>query len=133
MDQYTSPLFTDPNALTGAALPATDPTSGITYDYSSALDSISPGLGASTVQAASTSGQSWVQTLSNLASSLVLANSQRQLLNVQLQRAQQGLPPLDASQVGLGVSVGISSQTQKLVMLGGAALLIVLFLTMRKR
>jgi hypothetical protein len=133
MDQYTSPLFTDPNALTGAALPATDPTSGITYDYSSAINQISPGLGTSAVQAASTSGQSWVQTLANLATSLTLANSQRQLLNVQLQRAQQGLPPLDASQVGLGVSVGISSQTQKLVLLGGAALLIVLFLAMRRR
>lgn len=130
---YSSPLFTDPSALTGGALTTTDPTSGLSYDYSGVLDSIAPGLSTQVNQSVASTGQSWIQTLANLASSLTLANSQRQLLNIQVQRAQQGLPPLDASQVGLGVSLGISPQTQKLILFGGAALLLVIYLSTRRR
>lgn len=83
-------------------------------------------LGASlgnTVRASQVSGESWTDTLSRILPSLVLANSQRQLLAVQMDRARQGLPPLDASQYGLGVSVGVSPEVQRLLLIGGGLLL----------
>lgn len=54
-------------------------------------------------------------------------DAQNQVLNIQLQRAQQGLAPLDINleQYGLprpSVAVGVDSDTQKMLLYGGLAL-----------
>ena len=64
-------------------------------------------------------------------STVVMTDYQRKLLNIQIQRAKDGQPPLDMSNYGVGVSVGISPDVQKLLLIGGAA--IVLVMLMKKR
>jgi hypothetical protein len=92
---------------------------GDTSVYAGALDAAAPGL--STVVAQEQGfGESWLSALERLLPTLVLADSQRRLLNVQMERAASGLPPLSTSQYGLGVNVGLSPQT---LMIGGAVLL----------
>lgn len=72
-------------------------------------------------------GESWVDSLAKLLPVLATTEQQRQLLKIQTQRAAQGLPPLDASQYGVGVNVGLSTDTRQLLMYGliGAAVLLV--------
>jgi len=60
----------------------------------------------------------WQATLNNLlqaGQAYLTLEQQRELQRVNLQRAQQGLAPLDVSQYGMGVNVGVSSETSKLV------------------
>jgi hypothetical protein len=56
----------------------------------------------------------------------------KQLMDINAQRAVQGLPPVDASALAPTVNVGLPpAQMQQIMMLGGAALLI-FFLMSRK-
>lgn len=58
-----------------------------------------------------------------------------QLNQINVERAKMGLPPIDTSAyTGVGVRVGLSPQTQQLVIYGGLALLAVLvFQSVMKR
>lgn len=101
--------------------------------YSSAVDSIAPGI-SDVVASNRAPNESWTDTLQRLLPILATTYQQKQLLDVQVDRARQGLPPLDASMYAPGVQVGLSSDTSKtLMMLGGAALLLLLFVAMKKR
>ena len=64
-----------------------------------------------------------------------MANQQRQLMQINVDRAKRGEPPLDIAQYsGVGVNVGLSPQTQALVTYGGIALLAFLvFNTLARR
>lgn len=73
--------------------------------------------------------ESYFDAAAKLLNTAILAKSQHDILKVQLSRAQQGLAPLDASQYGLGVSFGLSPETQKLALYGIGAALAVYFLT----
>ena len=60
-------------------------------------------------------------------------NAQKKLLDVQLQRAQQGLAPLNINPADYGVTgptmnVGLTGDTQKMLMYGGLALVAVIVL-----
>lgn len=53
----------------------------------------------------------------------------QQLNQINVTRAKQGLPPIDTSRyTGMGVNLGLTPQTQQLVMYGGLALLAVLLI-----
>lgn len=96
--------------------------------YANAIAAQDPSLN-SAINAAKLPGEDYIAAALRVAQSYVLADSQRRLLDVQLQRAQQGLPPLDAGQYGLGVSLGLSPDVQKLLMIGGGALLLLFVLS----
>lgn len=101
--------------------------------YSAAVETIAPGV-TGIVENNRAPGESWTDTLQRLLPILATTYQQKQLLDVQVERARNGLPPLDASMYAPGVQVGLSSDTTKtLMMLGGAALLILLFIAMKKR
>lgn len=93
------------------------------------VDTIAPGLldvaGQIAVQ-----GENWIAAISRAMGQVAMADYQRRLLNVQLERARQGLPPLDASQYGVGVTVGAAPQLN-LLLLGGLALVAILVLRRR--
>jgi hypothetical protein len=91
------------------------------------------------------SGSSWTSTLSSLISAagqavltgqqLVTANK---VTNLQLTRAQSGLPPLNLSAYGVsttpGLNLGLSSSTEKTVLyLGGGLLAVMLIGGLLKR
>lgn len=93
---------------------------------------------------AATSG--WSNTIQNVLTTAASAyltktqlDAQKKILNMQLDRARQGLPPLDIdpSQYGVpSVKVGLSSDTSKVLLWGGvsfAALLVLLSFTGRRQ
>lgn len=116
---------------------------GITYDpaydsppadpnvdasgFSASLEQIAPNVTTMITQQQQP-GQTWFDSLTSLLPIIVATDQQRQLLQVQVDRAKQGLPPLDVSQYGAGVQVGVSSNLQKLITYGGIGLLAVLAL-----
>jgi hypothetical protein len=90
--------------------------------FQASLDAIAPNVVTITADQRLPS-ESWTDALSRVLPMLAATWQQKQLLTVQVERAKQGLPPLDANQIAAGVNVGLDSSTQKLVMWGGAALL----------
>ena len=92
-------------------------------EFAVAVEDAAPGILDKARQMAR-EGESIVDSLARAASSLALADSQRRLLNIQLERARQGKPSLDSSQYGLGVNIGLSPQT--ILLIGGALLAVVL-------
>lgn len=72
----------------------------------------------------------WADTFAKVVTPVIQGAEQVQLFNVQLARAQRGLPPLNTSQLrvpGVGVNVGLSSNTGLLLagvaaVIGGAIL-----------
>ena len=110
--------------------PATDLANPDVYpsdDYASALNTIAPNT-TDIIQQQQQPGESWTQTLLRTLPALAATYEQKQLLDEQVSRAKQGLPPLNTSQYGLGVNVGLSSQT--LLMIGGA--IVVGFLLLKR-
>lgn len=104
----------------------------VAQEYGQIADSIAPGIVAQ-AQAIRVAGEDWISAITRAISTVSMADAQRRLLNLQLQRAQQGLPPLDSSQYGLGISVGIGNDTQKMLLIGAGVLALVLIFTARRR
>jgi len=75
-----------------------------------------------------TPGESWVDTAQKIMTGLVMTEQQRQLMQLNIERAKQGLPPIDINRYsGVGVNVGLSQGTQQLVLylaLGAGALIL---------
>lgn len=95
------------------------------------FESIAPGITTAAQQIA-IPGEDWITSILRVLPQLAMADHQRRLLNIQLERAQNGQAPLDMSNFGLGVNIGLSPQTQQLILIGIAAA-VVLFLVTRKR
>lgn len=92
-------------------------------DYLRAVDQVAPGI-VTQAERIQIPGESFVDSLSRAITTLAMADAQRQLLKVQIQRASQGLPPLNTSQYGVGanVNVGVSSDTQRMLLIGAGIL-----------
>lgn len=95
--------------------------------YADSANTIAPGI-VDAARMQSMPGESLIDSLARAISTVSLADAQRRLLNVQIDRAQRGLPPLNAAQYGAGVNVGLSPDVQRLLMWGGAALIVALVL-----
>lgn len=98
--------------------------------WESSIETVAPGI-LDQARAIAVEGESWIDTIARAMTTVVMADYQRDVLRLQLERARQGLPPLDAAQYGAGVTVGLSPSTQQLLILGGLGLLAVLFLSRR--
>ena len=104
---------------------------GLQLAYENALAQQDPAL-ANVINQNALPGEDWLAAAFRVAQSALLADSQRRLLNIQIERARQGMAPLDASQYGLGVNVGLSPDTLKMVGIG-AAVLVGLYFVSRRR
>lgn len=69
-------------------------------------------------------GSSILDTINKAAPSLLQIKSQNDLMNINIQRAAQGLPPIDSSTLAPTVNVGVSKDLQTLgfVAVGGLVL-----------
>lgn len=76
-------------------------------------------------------GESWISAISRAMTTVAMADYQRRILNAQLERARQGLPPLQPSEYAPAINVGLSPQTRNLLIYGGIALVAVLLLRRR--
>lgn len=111
----------------GTMVSATDPskvvTSDLTPQWVGALNQIGSGI-AEKVQQQQQADEPWWQTATRILSALSMTQQQRELMKINIERAKQGLPPIDIAQyTGVGVQVGVSPQTQQLITYGGLALL----------
>jgi len=95
---------------------------GVSDDYAEQLELLAPSI-VDKIEETQTPGESWIDTLSRILPSILASVQQKQLLDVQIERARAGLPPLDVSQYTPGVSVGLSQSTKDLLMYGGIAAL----------
>ena len=59
----------------------------------------------------------------NIFTSLIAAYNQQKLIDLNIQRAAQGLPPISSASIAPTVNVGLSPETMHAVLLGGAAIL----------
>jgi hypothetical protein len=100
--------------------------------YDATIEAVAPGI-SSLVANQQTAGESWTDTLLKVLPGLAATYQQRQILAAQVERAKQGLPPLDMSQYGLQVSVGMSQDTKILIGAGVAVLAVVLLMQKRRR
>lgn len=84
------------------------------YEY------VDPGYGgtAPTEPSASATAEEWANYLLQAAQIYTSYDLQSKMLDVNLSRAQQGLPPLDLSQYGVGVNVGVAPSTQNMILIG---------------
>lgn len=96
--------------------------SGMDLAYAQTADQIAPGIVdyARQFQAV---GESLIEAISRARMTLSMSDAQRQLLQVQIDRARQGLPPLQTTQY-TGGGAGISTQTLLLVALALGALIL---------
>jgi hypothetical protein len=106
MDDYGTPASEDRGFIPEA-------------QWAGGIETIAPGI-LDQARSIAAEGEDWINSVSRAMSTVAMADYQRRLLNVQLERARQGLPPLNATEYGVGVNVGINPQT--LLILGGVAL-----------
>ena len=85
-------------------------------DYAATLEFIAPTI-TDKMERNAVVGEDWISNVSRLMTALAMTEQQRQLLAVQVERARQGLPPLDVSNysAGANVNVGVSSDTKDLL------------------
>lgn len=116
--------------------PADYPLVNATPDaaYAASLETVAPNI-TTLVAEQRTTGESWIDALERILPAVVSTWQQKEILQVQVERAKQGLPPLNASQLAAGVNVGLSPEVQRMVWIGGAALLaaVVYMATQRRR
>jgi len=112
-----------------ATTDASDPYDIKKGNYAAVLDQVAPGI-VQKINQTQTPGESWIDTLTKLVPALTMTVQQVQLMQLNIERARNGLPPIDiASYSGIGVNVGLSASTKNLLIYGGIALVAVLFLT----
>lgn len=116
----------DPQGNTFYTAEAGDDTSGL---FQVGADSFGNAIYSDNANATPPSDTS--SMLQSILAPLASIYQQRQLVSINAQRAAQGLPPLSNAQIAPAVNVGLTAQTQQLLMLGGAALLFVFL--MKKR
>jgi len=117
------------NLRSAATTNASDPYNIKVGNYAAVLEEIAPGINTK-INQTQTAGESWIDALIKLAPALTLTVQQIYLIQLNIKRAEDGLPPIDiASYSGIGVNVGLSPQTRNLLIYGGIALVAVLFLT----
>ena len=108
---------------------ASDPYNIKVGNYAAVLEEIAPGINTK-INQTQTANESWIDTLTKLVPALTMTVQQVQLMQLNIERAKNGLPPIDiASYSGVGVNVGLSPAPRNLLIYGGIALVAVLFLT----
>ncbi|MGH6795927.1 MAG: hypothetical protein ACREDH_12220 [Methylocella sp.] len=96
---------------------------------------VMPDMTATSLPTTGSTGFSWdslISTVGQIYTTATQAELQKDLMNTNLTRAAQGLPPIPPSSVAPQVNVGISADTQKTILyvgLGAAAILGVAYMT----
>jgi hypothetical protein len=111
----------------GTMVSADDPTvviqSDLTQPWTVSLDTIAPTI-TTKIKSQQQQGEPWWVTWSRIASSVVMTKQQYDLMQINVERAKRGEPPLDIAQYsGVGVQVGVSQNTQQFLTYAGIAVL----------
>lgn len=115
-----------------ATTDGSDPYNIKTGNFDKVLEQIAPGI-VNKINETQTPRESWIDTLIKLVPALTMTTQQVQLMQLNIERAKKGLPPIDiASYSGIGVNIGLSESTKNLLIYGGVALIAMFFLTRGK-
>ena len=88
-----------------------------------ALDDAAPGVSTAVAQAQKP-GEAWTDALVRILPNLTMGVQQLQLMQINVDRARKGLPPVDAQAYsGAYVNVGLDPNTQRLVTYAGLGIL----------
>ena len=125
------------DSTTNSWVPATSTPDVSTFqipnDFQVVFEQAGPGSVAA-LKAAQNTGEKWTDTFTRIATSLGLGVQQYQLMNLNVELARQGKPPIDVARYsGAGVNVGLSAGTQQLVTYAGLALIGLVLLNMATR
>lgn len=93
-----------------------------TFDDAGRYGNTMAGMGQAEGDVESATSTDWGQTLLELARGYAEYDLQKEALDVNLARAQQGLPPLDLSTYGAGVQIGMAPSTQNTLLIIGAVI-----------
>jgi hypothetical protein len=108
-------------------------TFAIPAAFKVALDDAAPGVTTAIAQAQKPS-ENWTETLTRILPNLTMGIQQLQLMQINVDRAKRGLPPVDAQAYsGAYVNVGLDPNTQRLVTYAGIGLLALFVLNMATR
>lgn len=87
--------------------------------WAQSLETVAPNV-TRIVEDTRGTGEAWYDALARVLPVLASTYQQKQLLQVQVERARQGLAPLDVSQYAGGVQVGLSPGLQRALIIGGS-------------
>jgi hypothetical protein len=108
-------------------------TFNISDTFKVALEDAAPGVTTAVAQAQKP-GEAWTDTLVRILPNLTMGVQQLQLMQINVDRARKGLPPVDAQAYsGAYVNVGLDPNTQKLVTYAGLGILALFVLNMATR
>jgi len=108
-------------------------TVNISATYKVALEEAAPGV-TTAIEQAQKPGESWADTLVRILPNLTMGVQQLQLMQINVDRARKGLPPVDAQAYsGAYVNVGLDPNTQRLVTYAGLGILALFVLNMATR
>ena len=108
-------------------------TFNISDTFKIALEDAAPGVTTAVAQAQKP-GEAWTDTLVRILPNLTMGVQQLQLMQINVDRARKGLPPVDAQAYsGAYVNVGLDPNTQKLVTYAGLGILALFVLNMATR
>jgi hypothetical protein len=94
---------------------------GFELEYANAANQIAPGI-VDFAQSIATAGETIISAINRARTQVSMTNQQRDLLDLQLQRAQQGLPPLNVN----ASTQGGLTLTPTMLILGGLLLVVLL-------
>jgi hypothetical protein len=98
--------------------------------YKIALEGAAPGV-TPLINEAQNPNENWTVTLTRILPQLTLGVQQLQLMQINIDRAKKGLPPVDAQAYsGAYVNVGLDPNTQRLVTYAGLGILALFLLNM---
>jgi len=98
-------------------------TLNISATYKVALEDAAPGV-TTAIDQAQKPGEAWTDTLVRILPNLTMGVQQLQLMQINVDRARKGLPPVDAQAYsGAYVNVGLDPNTQRLVTYAGLGIL----------
>lgn len=96
-------------------------------------DAVIPGFTAQ-VSGNQSGGESWLDTAQRLIQTGLATWQQKQIMQINIDRAKQGLAPISGADAGLQVGVGLSDQTRTMLwVLGGGALALLAVMALSRR
>jgi hypothetical protein len=108
-------------------------TFAIPVEFKVAINTGAPGL-APKIEEAQKPGETWTDTYIRIATGLSLGLQQIKFMQLNVDRAKKGLPPVDANAYsGAYVNVGLDPNTQRLVTYAGLGILALFVLNMATR
>jgi hypothetical protein len=108
-------------------------TVAIPVEFKVALEGAAPGVTTAIAQAQNPN-ENWTETLTRILPQLTMGVQQLQLMQINVDRAKKGLPPVDAQAYsGAYVNVGLDPNTQRLATYAGLVILGLFVLNMATR